>query len=319
MNRAVQTISGLDDNQTEQLRKKDPQKYADYLEEQIKTGDFPVQHRMSDFEIENRLTKEIGIEPDKLLDYPTSQFPQLLETYKNLEQNGEFQTRADNPELLMKMSEQYVGATRRLFVENTTPKNPIVSHSEKTSPDTEETPLPERLKENADLELYSSMDRNVAKKLGISEEQAYNLNEANPDRYMTLVEGMLKDGTYDTKSTIQLSQQEISAKVAGLYGVEQKNLSNIPYSLRSKAEGYLQEKGETSYTANNPYLIDAVKKHIEEYRGEPVLETSACPNSPFAENAGDCTSHKPEAPLAPEKVTSLYIQPQNRMGFAATV
>ncbi len=325
MNRAVQTISGLDDGQAETLRKKDPQRYADYLEEQIKTGDFPVEHRMSDSKIKAKLEDEMGIKPGGIWEYPNEKFPQLLETYKKLEQNGGFQTRADNPELLKKMSEQYIGATRRLFIENTTPEKPIVPKpAAAASPESEERPLTERLQENARTEIYNSMDRNVARKLGISEEQASNLYDTNQERYMKLVEGMIKDGTYDTKSTVPLSKQEIDSKVAKLYGVDQKNLPKIPYALKDKAESYLEEKGETSFTTNNPYLIDAAKKQIEEQKEASAPEAaepqaSTCAKSPFAENAAECTGQKTEATPAPEKVASLYIQPQSRAMLSATV
>ncbi|MDD3019416.1 MAG: hypothetical protein PHX61_00385 [Alphaproteobacteria bacterium] len=316
---AVQKASGLDALQTEQLRKKDPQRYANYLEEQIKTGDFPTEHRMYDAEIENKIIERMGITQNDYYDLPTSKLPELFETYKNLEKENGFQTRGDNPELLRKMAEQYVGATRRLFIEDTTPKNPPAPTAGKHHQEEVEETLDERLQRNAEFDVYPSIDRNIAKRLGITESEVEDLYEKNPDRYMKIAEDMIKDGSFDTKTEILSTQKEIDTKISKLFGVERENMNEIPYSIRNRAERYLEERGETAHTFNNPYLIEAVKKEIKDYKAESSPQVTGCSNKAFAENAAECTTQKSTTLPSQEQVSSLYMQTQTKIGLTATV
>ena len=69
----------------------------------------------------------MGVNMDEYYGLPTERLPEVFKAYKELETKGELQKKVESPDLVKKMAEQYVGATRRLFVEDTSPTTPAAT------------------------------------------------------------------------------------------------------------------------------------------------------------------------------------------------
>lgn len=314
MNDAVAEAMGETAFKAEDLRKADPQRYADLLQQQIDAGKFPAKIPITDIEQGEKISHALGITTEELKNAGASDIPRIMEAYKKLKDAGEFTTTGKSPETSTRLAQQYIDASRRLMVPDTTPKE-APSASKKIKPlslSDENIDLTDDGSEisDDDLELEAMsqreqiMDRAVGKQLELDDDGVTELKESDPEAYLKAAKEALKSGKVEQTTEHSLTPAQLARRQERILGIEPGQLQTVPYFIQVLSEEALETdpRGKIKYNniteVANPHTTKAAVLAIQEFEQElrnPTPKTDAETDVDTPEKSTD------EAPAADAK------------------
>ncbi len=321
MNSSVGEALGTNKYNAESLRKQDPQRYAQLLQEQIDSGKFPPKKELNEEEQKSKIAKLTGLSVEDIGKADPSNFSAITDAYKKLKADGEFTTRGPSPETSPRLAQQYIGATQRLMVADTTPKADPSAQADKAEPKKLELPEDDLTDDGSvisddDLEAEANdqseilMNRMVAKQLGIEIEDASDLSETDPEKYLQAAKEALKAGKVDQTTDHYLTTAQKERRQERALGIDSGTLKDMPYYMQNAAEEALKTdpktklKDDGSIPVTNPHTTRAVVTAIQEFE-QRLRNPAPAADAKTPESSKDAA---PAEPPEEEKTSSLFQQ-----------
>lgn len=321
MNSSVGEALGTNKYNAESLRKQDPQRYAQLLQEQIDSGKFPPKKELNEEEQKSKISKLTGLSVEDVEKADPSNFPAITDAYKKLKADGEFTTRGSSPETSTRLAQQYIGATQRLMVADTAPKVDPAAQADKAEPKKLELPeedltddgsviSDDELEAEANDQSEILMNRMVAKQLGIEIEDASDLSETDPEKYLQAAKEALKAGKVDQTTDHYLTAAQKERRQERILGIEPGSIKDMPNYMQNAAEEALKTdpktklKDDGSIPVTNPHTTRAVVTAIQEFE-QKLRNPAPAVDAEVPEASKDAP---PTEPPKEEKMSSLFQQ-----------
>ncbi|MFA7275481.1 MAG: hypothetical protein WC043_01615 [Pseudobdellovibrionaceae bacterium] len=311
----VAQTMGITPDEAEKLRKADPQKFADTVEDAYINGNLPALRDMDEAGIQKRIAAEMGLSDEEFGKLKGDRVSEISETYKKLKTEGALKDYGpDNPHIDTYIG-QYVDATRRMFVEDTTPAADAAPAPPEEPPKPASPPPPEptpeeraaaketELRKDADIYAGGTMDEVVGKSLHLSEEKVGDLYAKDPDRYHDTVEQAIQKGGLTLQTDRFLQKDERDALIAKKLGVPVEEIAAQPQFLQKMANDSLVKEGAFWVKQDNPYLKEAMEGKIKEYREEKLKSELENTNEEPESSPENIEVSPPEAPAASPSAT----------------
>lgn len=278
MNRAVSNKLSIPMIEVIQLRTSDPRKYANIVDEALRAGEIPALRPMDNKQMEERVAQELGISINEFKKNPPSNLADVYAVYRELENKGELRTRGDNsnnPHLKEYVAE-YVQAVDRIFVTNTTPKNPPekiqLTIPAALTKEPKITNTDDVLRSAAHSDAIPAADRAIAQLLGISENHAKAMRKENPDLYIQTAERALQNGKIELKSEIFKSDSDIKRAIATELKISEEEASKLPRFLQDATGKKLYNEDKMTDNVENPYIWSHINQFINDYKSGKAPE-----------------------------------------------
>ena len=270
---AVAQERGISLTQAEKLRREDPQKFAEIIENALNEGKIPA-HRDADYDdIKIILAKEMGLSPDEFEALGREKIPEIKTAYDKAKAEGKITVPGEDDPHVKEYMRHYVGAVQRLFVPDTTPKN----HNETKAafiPEREQTPeelaaaLSAADKEKDAREQYRNIiNIAVAIKLNITPQKAYELQSSDPDKHFEVAEELLNNKLISFDTLHENPDGETERLIANSMKIATADL-DAPYTKDSFEYSLAEEKVYSFFQYKNPYVEEYIQNEIDIYRQE---------------------------------------------------
>jgi hypothetical protein len=293
---------GITPDEAEELRLKDPQKFARAVDEEMKKGEIPALREMDDEKLKSVIAQKMGITLEEL---EKADVKKINEVYQKLKADGQTLDRGQPNPHVNKYIQSYLDATKVLFVADTTPAPtpevaPEIPAAIIAKPPEVPTAEEAAAKLKLDLEIEAATEANqimediVAKTLGITSDEAKELSSNDPNKYHQTVKDALDKGMVSLQTTTLLPEDKIQEITAKRLSIPIEELAKQPAFLVAITFNQLLAEGALTTKRDNPYL----KKEIEDIvKGNINSQDSS---SPKIEMNSDTT------PATSAKVTSKY-------------
>lgn len=302
-------ISLIDANK---LRTEDPQKYARATEDALQKGNVPALRDMKENDMRLMVAETMGLKKEEAYKLSGMKSSDVIETYQKLKDAGSFKTRGDENPYVAKYAQSYVDATKVLFTKDTTPH--ATATPVETKKDKEVTPAAIVSKETEiDLQKEADLARHadyqadeviydtVKGALGLSDDQASDLLDNDPDKYYDTAERQLKDGKVRLQTNASIPAEQMEALTAQRLGVPVDDIYNQPNFLRTVVESELKREGLTTFKQDNRYLQGVIEQKIQQHHQEKI---NAEPPAPEEQPATPTLQDKNPFASSPETVSA---------------
>jgi len=265
---------GISILQAEDLRKTDPQKFVRALDAGLEAGRIPLPEEINSGKKWDAIRDAMGVTPDEFNKYGIDKVPETLKVHDRLKQEGAFRSKEEPNPHVKEYMEQYSGAVKRLFIEDTTPK-PGADKKETPTPSAPKRSTEEvianltdaQMKEAASSQSMEAIDSAVAKRLGITQIEAGNMRydgiEAQK-KYIALSEEVLNAGEVKTSQHRTKTETEELLK-------KTLNVSDDEFAVMKHADKFridiaydgLLKSGDLFVEYNNPHMEIEARGDIE--------------------------------------------------------
>ena len=329
----VGEVAGISEASAEAMRTADPQKFAKFAEEAMQAGKIPVLRDISHDQAIALIGKKLGFEEDEAEKVTGISSTQMAEAYQQLKEEGALQDRGQPNPYINRYIQDYIKATGVLFVKDTSPVDapaPVEPEAEApTEPETpaetaEETPAEPSaeeaeqekkkkaaaedilLQQEAELEYETAMLEIVQKKLGISQEDAQDLQLTDPPRYYQIVETTLQESSTPIQTSKRRPQEEIDEMIGKKLGVPSEQIYSLPPLLHQKADTELLAEDKVYIKRDNPFVKGLIEDQISTFK-KNTAEAAAKPSDEPASTAPKADT--PETPESEEPAAKEIVGP----------
>lgn len=330
MCRGVAERLGIPFDQAENLRYLDPRAFAKAVDEGLKDGSIPLKTRdMTDMEKNEVMAREMGLSMDEFDAPGSTHLNDVLALYDRLKAEGKFKTERAEPPYVRQYIEQYVVAVDRRFVADTTAKPEELTRTYKknepevaaakirTEDEIRESLSDGGLKSAATFQLEWIVEAAVAKNLGISDTDAYNMRIEKPQEFYKLTEKLLKENKIPLQTTSTRSAEEERTMISQKLGITVAQVDRMDPDRLALISAHMRKEGAFYVNINNPFLKAEIESMVKKGLADPSLQDVPDGTEPANEAAAEKKVSSLKADLSGGDRAQMTINGMSVSGYFA--